>query len=159
MLTTLNIDKFSMTSTPTTPFNIYAVNEGHGLSTDLRDSLVNVPVSFYMSNLPFDPVTRLWFTGVNSIDGTLVLYDAWTETEQTIIDGICLDIETPESNHQNRYYIRRKGYQSTGHSDPLTTDVEQLNDEPEQATKIIRNGIVLIIRNGQVYTLYGQKVQ
>ena len=161
VLTTLNIDKFTMTSTPTTPFNIYAMEQGYGMSIDLRDSLVMVPVSFYMSDLPFEPTTYLWFTGVNSIDGTLVLYDAQTDSERTIIDGICLDIETPESSHQNRYYICRKGYKPNTDENPITTDFEPADNShnDEQAKKIIYNGHVLIIRNGHVYTMYGQKVQ
>ena len=39
-----------------------------------------------VGNLPFDPVTYLWFTGVNSIDGELVLYDALTGTERKSVD-------------------------------------------------------------------------
>ena len=160
MLTTLNINNFSMTSTPTTPFNIYAVENGYGLSTNLKDSIVNVPISFYMSDLPFDPVTQLWFTGVSNLDGQLVLYDAQTGSERTIIDGICLDIETPEQSHETRYYIRRKGYKpNTPTTDPVPTSNEQIDRNDEQAVKFIQNGHVLILRNGHVYTMFGQKIQ
>ena len=159
VLTTLNIDKFHMTNTPTTPFNIYAAEKGYGLSIDLMDSVVNVPISFYMSDLPYEPVTQLWFTGVNSIDGSLVLYDAKTDTERAIIDGICLNIETPEQNHEIRYYIRRRGYKPDSGSDPVTTGSEMFDTDGEQAVKIIENGHVLIIRNGHVYTTFGQKLK
>jgi hypothetical protein len=84
VLTTVNINRYSATSAPATPFNIYAVEGKYGLSIDLRDSLVNVPVSFYIGDLPFEPVTHLWFTGVNAIDGELVLYDIITDTERDI---------------------------------------------------------------------------
>ena len=158
VLTTLNINKFHMTNTPTTPFNIYAMEGGYGLSIDLRDSIVNVPVSFYLSDLPFEPTTYLWFTGVNTIDGPLVLYDALMDTERLIIDGICLDIETPEANHEKRYYIRRPGYKPGESTEPVTTGVV-LPETNEQAVKIIRNGQVLIIRNGHVYTMFGQQIR
>ena len=159
ILTTVNIDKYTNTSAPATPFNIYAVDGSNGLSIDLRDSIVNVPVSFYLSDLPFEPVTQLWFTGVNAIDGSLVLYDAYTDSERDIIDGSCLDIETPDSSHQIRYYIRRKGYKPGSGSDPITTDMQFLDTDGENAVKIIENGHVLIIRNGHVYSIFGQKLQ
>ena len=158
VLTTINIHDFNMTGTPTTPFNIYAVESGFGLSIDLKDSLVCVPVSFYMSDLPYDPVTYLWFTGVNSIDGTLVLYDKLTDSERTIVDGICLGIETPETSHQNRYYICRKGYKPNSDEHPIATGYEPTDNNDDQAKKIIYNGHVLILRNGHVYTMYGQKI-
>ena len=148
-----------MTNTPTTPFNIYAMEDGYGLSIDLRDSVINIPVSFYMSALPYDPTTRLWFTGVNNIDGTLVLYDALTDTERTIIDGICLTIETPQANHQRRYYIRRRGYRPEEQSGEIPTEKSGVGDETDQAIKIIHNGHVLVIRGGHVYTMFGQKIR
>ena len=160
VLTTFNIDNFHMTNTPTTPFNIYAVEGQNALSIDLRNDIVNVPISFYMSALPYDPTTQLWFTGVNSVDGPLVLYDALTDTERTIIDGICLTIETPTQNHERRYYIRRPGYtpdeQGTPTDEPTIYDT--YHDE-EHAVKIIRNDQVLILRGGHVYTVFGQKLQ
>ena len=159
ILTTVNIDNFHMTNTPTTPFNLYSVNGGYGMCIDLRDSIVNIPVSFCMSNLPYDPVTYLWFSGVNSIDGPLVLYDALMDTERKIIDGICLDIETPESSNEKRYYIRRRGWSPSDSSNPTTgvgTSEQNNNDE---AIKIIRNGQVYILRGGHVYTIFGQKLR
>ena len=159
MLTTVNIDNYS-SSTPSTPFNIYAVENGYGLCIDLRDDIQNIPVSFHISNLPFDAVTYLWFTGVNNIDGELVLYDALTGTERTIIDGICLPIETPQYSHQSRYYIRRRGYTPGGGTDdPLTTGTGSTAANDEQITKIIHNGHVYILRGGHVYTIFGQKVR
>ena len=161
VLTTVNIDNFHMTNTPTTPFNIYAMEDGYGLSIDLRDSIVNIPISFYMSALPYDPTTQLWFTGVNNIDGALVLYDALTDTERLICDGICLSIETPEANHERRYYIRRRGFKpggTTDPDDPITTAWSNPS-EAEQVTKIIRNGHVYILRAGHVYTMFGQEVR
>ena len=159
VLTTLNIDRFHMTNTPTTPFNIYAADGDYGLSIDLRDDVENIPVSFYMSDLPYDPVSYLWFTGVNHISAPLVLYDKETDTERDILDGICLDIETPAQNHRFRYYIRRKGY--VPEEDPIPTSVGSTGSDQgqEQAIKIIRNGQVLILRNGHIYTMFGQKVR
>ena len=159
VLTTLNINKFHMTNTPTTPFNIYASEGGYGLSIDLRSEVLNVPVSFYMSDLPYDPITHIWFTGVHAIDGPLVFYDALTDTERDIVDGICLNIETPEANHEARYYIRRKGYKPGGTTDPIATGYETSGSDEEQAVKYIHNGIVYILRNGHIYTIFGQKVR
>jgi len=160
VLTTLNIDKFHMTNTPTTPFNIYAMEGEYGLSIDLRNEIINVPVSFYMSELPYDPVTRLWFTGVNAIDGELVFYDVLTDTERNIVDGICMDIETPEVSHETRYYIRRKGFRPDDPSNPIATELTYTDQQPtEKSQKLIRNGHVLIIRNGHVYTMVGQKIR
>ena len=159
MLTTLNIDEFSMTNTPTTPFNIYASEGAYGLSIDLRDEVLNIPVSFYMSPLPYDPVTNLWFTGVNAIDGELVLYDALTDSERSILDGICLTIETPEANHETRYYIRRRGFRPGGQDDPIATGIGTSSDEEARAQKILKNGHVLILRNGHTFTVFGQKIQ
>jgi hypothetical protein len=159
MLTTFNINSFSMTNTPTTPFNIYASEGEYGLSIDLRDEVLNIPVSFYMSPLPYDPVTNLWFTGVNAIDGELVLYDALLDIERPILDGICLTIETPETSHENRYYIRRKGFNPSGTGDDIATDLDPVQNSEEKAMKIIKNGHVLILRNGHVYTMYGQEIR
>lgn len=157
MLATININNYTNNTMPATPFNIYAIEGDYGLSIDLRDEVVNVPLSFYFSDLPFDPVTNLWFTGVNALDGSLVLYDALTGEERLIIDGICLDIETPEANHEKRYYIRRAGYTP---GQPVTTDVEEaVSKTEEQAVKIIKNGHVLILRNGHVYTIFGQQLR
>ena len=156
VLTTVNVNNFS-SSTLSTPFNIYATEGEYGLSIDLRDEVVNVPISFHMSPLPFDSETYLWFTGVNNIDGSLVLYDALTDTERSIIDGICLDIETPENSHETRYYIRLRGWSQ---DDPITTDEPTATYEyEEKAGKIIRDGHVFILRNGHVYTMFGQKIR
>ena len=157
VLTTVNIDNFHMTNTPTTPFNIYAMQDSCGLSIDLLDSIINVPISFYMSDLPYEPVTYLWFTGVNSIDGELVLYDALTDTERAIIDGICLDIETPVVNHERRYYIRRPGF--TPQTDDGSATGVELLDMGSETVKFIRNGQVYIWHNGHVYTIFGQRVR
>ena len=160
VLTTINIDNYSNTNAPATPFNLYAAEGNYGLSIDLRDEVINIPISFYISDLPYEPVTNLWFTGVNNIDGQLVLYDEWTDTERKIIDGICLTIETPTRSHQRRYYIRRHGY--TPEDETITsipTEIEYYQMDDDQATKVIRDGIVLVIRNGHVYTMFGQKVR
>ena len=160
VLTTVNLHNFS-SATPSTPFNIYAVNDGYGLSIDLRDSIVNVPISFAMTESlinQFDPITHLWFTGVNAIDGPLFLYDALTDTERPIIDGICLNIETPEVNNERRYYIRRHAAGQPG-EDPVVTGVEPIDGQGEQAVKIMYHGIVYILRGGHVYTMFGQKVR
>ena len=162
VLTTFNIDNFSMTDNPTTPFNIYAIEDGYGMSIDLREEIDLVPLSFYMSDLPYEPTTQLWFTGVNAIDGQLFLYDALTDTEKPILDGICWEIETPESNHERRYYIRRVATPEEKPDDPITTSVGYQDAAPqynEQAVKIIYNGHVLILRNGHVYTMFGQKIR
>ncbi len=158
ILTTVNINRYTATAAPATPFNIYAVEGNYGLSIDLRDSLVNVPISFYMGELPFEPVTHLWFTGVNAIDGALVLYDIITDSERDIIDGCCLDIETPDISHEIRYYIRRKGFKPGSGSD-IATDLPLFDTDGENAVKIIKNGHVLIIRNGHVYSIFGQKIR
>ena len=159
MLTTINIDNYSATSTPTTPFNIYAVEGSAGLSIDLRDEILYVPLSFYMSDLEFDATTRLWFTGVNQIDGPLVFWDALTDTEQPIIDGICIDIETPQENHEMRYYIRRPGYKPDEQTDPQIPTGVLIPAADTKAVKIFRDGHVFILRNGHIYTTTGQKVQ
>ena len=161
LLTTINIDHYTATSTPATPFNIYAVDGSNGMCIDLRHAIVNVPLAFYNSNLPFDPVTYLWFTGVNSIDGELVLYDALTGTERRILDGICLEIETPEMNHEIRYYIRRPGYDPNNPEayQPTVTGAESVKTNDMNTTKILKGGHVLILRDGHVYTLFGQKIR
>jgi hypothetical protein len=158
-LTTINIDKYTVTSAPATPFNIYASEGSYGLSIDLRDEILNVPISFYMSELPFEPVTHLWFTGVNNITGKLVLYDALTDTERTILDGICLDIETPENSLELRYYIRRSGNGSDNPDNPVATGINSTDITDTQTAKIIKNGHVYIVREGHVYTMFGQKVR
>ena len=160
VLTTVNIDNFSMTNAPATPFNIYALEGNSGLSIDLRDEIVNVPVSFYNSELPFEPNSYLWFTGVNNIDGELVLYDALLDIERPILDGICLEIETPETSHMRRYYIRRPGY-VPGQNDenPVTTGFTPLREDDAAAVKFIRNGQVFILRDGHVYSIYGQQIR
>ncbi len=159
ILTTINIDNYSANLTPTTPFNLYAVENGNGMSIDLLDSIVNIPISFYMSDLDYEPITYLWFTGVNNIDDPLVLYDEWTDTERPIIDGICLAVETPTQSHQKRYYIRRPGYRPQDPDAPITTGFGNFEGDKEQAVKIIKDDQVLILRNGHVYTMFGQKVR
>ena len=162
MLTTINIDNYTATSAPATPFNIYAVEGNSGLSIDLRDVIVNVPISFYNSDLPFEPISYLWFTGVNNIDGELVLYDALLDIERPILDGICLEIETPEVSHQTRYFIRRRGFNPNGQGnqdDPIATGFTNLDGKTTSAVKFIRNGHVFILRDGHVYTMYGQQIR
>lgn len=160
LLNTINIDNYSATSAPATPFNIYAVEGTNGLSIDLRDEILYVPISFYMSDLPYAPLTTLWFTGVNNVDGPLVLYDALSDTERPIIDGISLDIETPEENHEIRYYIRRPGYKPENETDkPVPTAIEYNAADEEKAVKFVKDGHVFIKRNGKVYTIIGQKIQ
>jgi len=159
VLTTVNIDNYSNTSHPATPFNIYAMEDNSGLSIDLRDEIVNVPISFYNSDLPFDPSSYLWFTGVNNIDGDLVLYDELLDIERPILDGICLEIETPETSHLKRYYIRRPGYVSGQEENPITTGFTNFDGKNASAVKFIRNGHVFIIRDGHVFSIYGQKIR
>lgn len=160
VLTTVNINNFSMTSAPATPFNIYAVEGNSGLSIDLRDEIVNVPISFYNSDLPFEPNSYLWFTGVNNIDGDLVLYDALLDIERPILDGICLEIETPETSHIKRYYIRRPGYvPGQNEENPIATGFTNLDGKTTSAVKFIRNGHVFILRDGHIYSIYGQKIR
>ena len=118
-----------------------------------------MPLSFYTSDLEFEPKTQLWFTGVNNIDGPLVLYDALTDTERDIIDGIYLTIETPTENHQLRYFIRLKGYQPQEPDMPVTTGMDYIDLEGEAAVKIVRNGMVYILRNGAIYSMMGQKIK
>ncbi|MBQ9602842.1 MAG: hypothetical protein IJR42_03435, partial [Paludibacteraceae bacterium] len=161
-LTTINIDNYTATSAPATPFNIYAVEGNNGLSIDLRDVIVNVPISFYNSELPFEPISYLWFTGVNNIDGDLVLYDALLDIERPILDGICLEIETPETSHQTRYFIRRRGFNPNGQGnqdDPIATGVGDVNANNTNVMKLIKGGHVLILRDGHVYTMFGQKIR
>ena len=161
LLTTINIEKYTVTGAPATPFNIYALEGDYGLSINLLDSIVNVPVSFYMTeNLisAFDPITNLWFTGVNNISVPLVLYDALTDTEQPIMDGICIRIETPQINNLARYYIRRRGYRPTSSDDPAT-GVGVIGADEEKAFKFMQNGQVYILRSGHVYTVLGQKIK
>ncbi|MBP5641975.1 MAG: hypothetical protein J6W92_02780, partial [Paludibacteraceae bacterium] len=159
-LATINTDKYSSTA-PATPFNLYAVEDGKGLCINLRDSIINVPLSFYMTAWPFNMATQLWFTGVNNIDGQLVLYDDLNGTELPIMDGICLNIETPTENNVVRYYIRRPGYDPSLPYHPVATDIDELSydGQNEDTIKIIRDGIVLIQRGGSVYTMFGQKIQ
>ncbi|MBR4520029.1 MAG: hypothetical protein IKO63_01275 [Paludibacteraceae bacterium] len=161
LLTTVNINNYTNTSAPATPFNIYAVEGEHGLSINLRDEVLNVPVSFYMSDLPYDPVTHLWFTGVNNIEGQLVLYDALTNSERLILDGIRLDIPTPEASHETRYYIRRRGFDPSNPDLPITTAIQEPYEQDAEASaiKIIKDGHVLILRDGHIYTMFGQKLR
>ena len=158
LLTTINIDHYTNNTMPATPFNLYAAEGEYGLCIDLRDSIVNIPLSFYISNLPFDPVTRLWFSGVNNISDALVLYDTISGTERPIADGIYIDIQTPEQSHEVRYYIRRRGYKTqTGTN--VATGFEPYEAEDDKAVKIIKNDHVYILRRGQIYTILGQRVQ
>jgi hypothetical protein len=130
------------------------------MSIDLRDSIVTIPISFYMSDLTYEPITDLWFTGVNNIDGPLVLYDAWTDTERPIIDGICLPVETPTESHQLRYFIRRPGYRPQDPDAPITTAIDYIDTaESNRVSKILKEGHVYIIRDGHIYTMLGQKVR
>ena len=159
VLTTLSIDKYTNNTTPATPFNLYAAEGEYGLCIDLRDSIVNIPLSFYLSDLPFEPTTRLWFTGVNKMSDYLVLYDTISGTERPIADGIYIDIQTPEQSHEVRYYIRRRGYKQQTGSD-VTTDFEPyVAKDDEQVVKFIKNNHVYILRRGQLYTILGQRVQ
>ena len=162
LLTTLNIDNYTATSMPSTPFNIYAIEGTNGLCIDLRSEIVNVPLSFYNnSDLPFDTISYLWFTGVNAIDGELVLYDALTDTERPIMDGIYHEIETPEVSHEIRYFIRRPGFNPNdpGEDQPITTGVDQTVNDTSEIYKFIKDGHVLILRDGHVYTVFGQKIR
>ena len=160
-LTTLNINNYTNNTTPATPFNLYAAEGEYGLCIDLLDSIVSIPLSFYLSDLPFDPLTRLWFTGVNNISGSLVLYDALTDTERPISDGSFLDIETPEQSHEIRYYIRRRGHNSQTGTDeePIATGLMNSYDDGTHVLKFIKDGHVYILRDGRIYTMLGQEIR
>ena len=161
ILTTINIDNYTGVSAPATPFNIYAVEGTNGLSIDLRNDIVNVPISFYNSDLPFEPDSYLWFTGVNNIDGELVLYDALTGAERRILDGICLEIETPEVNHETRYFIRRPGFNPNdpGDDQQIATGLENNEMNDMNTIKLLKDGHVFILRDGHVFTILGQKIR
>ena len=161
LLTTLNVDHYTATSMPATPFNIYAQEGTSGLSIDLRSEIVNVPLSFYNTELAFDSVSYLWFTGVNAIEGELVLYDALTGTERPILDGIYHEIETPWVNHEVRYFVRRRGFDphNPGDDQPVTTGVGQTVNGHCETVKLIKDGHVLILRDGHVFTVFGQKIR
>jgi hypothetical protein len=161
ILATVNIDHYTNNTNPATPFNIYALEGTNGLSIDLLDSIVYVPISFVMTPLNYAPVTHLWFTGVNNIQGPLVLYDAFTDTERPIIDGIRLDIETPEVSHTPRYYIRRPGYTPASPSEEqVATGFDNIHTtNTTNVTKILKSGHVYILRDGHVYTMYGQQLR
>ena len=70
-----------------------------------------------------------------------------------------LTIETPVQNHQKRYFIRRPGYRPQDPDAPIATRLEQFNTEDDQTVKFIQDGVVLILRNGHIYTMFGQKVR
>ena len=161
ILTTINIDNYTGVSAPATPFNIYAVEGTNGLSIDLRNDIVNVPIAFYNSDLPFEPDSYLWFTGVNNIDGELVLYDALTGAERRILDGICLEIETPEVNHETRYFIRRPGFNPNdpGDDQQIATGLENNEMNDMNTIKLLKDGHVFILRDGHVFTILGQKIR
>jgi len=89
-----------------------------------------------------------------------VLYDALTDTERRIMDGICLEIETPEVNHQLRYFIRQRGYDPNNPGAvPITTGLENIETNNMNTIKLIKDGHVLILRDGHVYTIFGQKLR
>ena len=88
-----------------------------------------------------------------------MLYDAWADSERKIIDGICLTIETPVQNHQKRYFIRRPGYRPQDPDTPIVTGMERTETNGDEVIKIVKDDQVLIIRNGHVYTMFGQKVR
>ena len=79
------------------------------------------------------------------------------------MDGICLTIETPAVSHERRYYIRRVATPDPEiPDDPIVTGVSYHSATPEyneQAVKIMYNGHVLILRNGHVYTIFGQHLR
>ena len=90
-----------------------------------------------------------------------MFFDALMGTEQPIVDGICIAIETPALSHEIRYFIRRPGYDPDKPSDPDTPIATGVGnyDMDEQAVKIVHNGQVYVLRNGHVYTMLGQKVR
>ena len=96
---------------------------------------------------------------MNNIDDQLVLYDAWTDTERQIIDGICMTVETPTENHQLRYFIRRPGYRPQEPEQPVVTATDYIDAGCDRVNKIIKEGHVYIIRDGHIYTIVGQKVR
>ena len=59
-----------------------------------------------------------------------------------------------------RYYIRRPGY-VPGQDDenPVTTGFTPLREDDAAAVKFIRNGQVFILRDGHVYSIYGQQIK
>ena len=48
-------------------------------------------------------------------------------------------------------------YLSTGGN--VSTDIDQLQGNEVQSTKMIKDGQVLILRNGKTYTMQGQEVK
>ena len=48
-------------------------------------------------------------------------------------------------------------YLSTGGN--VSTDIDQLQGNEVQSTKVVKDGQVLILRNGKTYTMQGQEVK
>ena len=159
VLMTMNIDNFSLTGAPTTPFNIYSVCNHFGMSIDLRHHLTNVPVSFVMSDLPYAPNTTLWFTGVNAISDTIYWYDDLEKTYTRIIDGMSITIPTPAANDERRYYIRNSMSAPSAYDDtPTTIEYTDSVDTEQRVQKIFVNGQIYIIKGKQVYSVLGQQL-
>jgi hypothetical protein len=64
-------------------------------------------------------------------------------------------------SHQTRYFIRRRGFNpaNTGDDQPIATGVESMGMNDMNVIKLIKDGHVLILRDGHVYTIFGQKIR
>lgn len=133
----------------TTSINLFTICQNEALSIDLRKDFVTVPLGLIFPD-PNDrqETTTLNFSFNEEWNDTLFLYDKKTDSYTEILNGLELEIETP-NNDELRYYIVKHEKE-----DVITST--QHNQGTEQQTEPTIDFITL--QKGQLTIVGSEKV-
>ena len=98
------IDTKAETNTPTSPINLYSLHNRVPMMVDMRQHIDTVPLAMLVSPNHRSAQMQIAFYLSQHWDKTCYLYDAQTNTNTPIMDGLLLTLDMP-FNHQTRYYI------------------------------------------------------
>lgn len=135
-----------------TPLGLYTIADNQPLMRDVRDSLGIVPIVFTKieDKYSYADKTRLSFALDGEWDTPLYLFDALTGDSTLILNGLQIEVETPQ-NDQIRYYIHGRRVAQTQTTPGTATGVDPVT--PENGTSSDNtNGLT------SIYDVLGRKI-
>ena len=135
-----------------TPLGLYTIADNQPLMRDVRDSLGIVPIVFTKieDKYSYADKTRLSFALDGEWDTPLYLFDALTGDSTLILNGLQIEVETPQ-NDQIRYYIHGRRVAQTQTTPGTATGVDSVT--PENGTSSDNtNGLT------SIYDVLGRKI-
>jgi len=113
-----------------TPLGLYTIADNQPLMRDVRDSLGIVPIVFTKieDKYSYADKTRLSFALDGEWDTPLYLFDALTGDSTLILNGLQIEVETPQ-NDQIRYYIHGRRVAQTTTTPGTATGLDPVTPE------------------------------